>query len=130
MTERKLYKPQISPFPIQADRGDIYQTAVKFIAAEPEDRYGWKKDHLAIWLDFDPAVGSTLGTCIELPIKEYTRDELLVAIMNEAQKLVIRLLIEFDQKQIEMAAEENHRAELDSCAERVSSLLESQEVTN
>lgn len=118
--ENKKFKS----FKVQAARGDIYDVTIKFVTAVPEDRYGWEKDHLAIWLAFEPTVGSTLETGISLPIKEYSSDELLSAVMNEAEKTVNRLLVKYDQDKIARAAEEKHKAELDVYAEHTSGLLE------
>lgn len=117
-------------FAVQAACGDIYQVGVGSIQAEPADRYGWKKDHLAIWLEFSPTVGSTLGTFIELPIRQYTHDDFFVAIMNEAQETINRILVKYEEDKEERRVAEEHKAELDSYAERVSSLLEPEEVPN
>lgn len=126
MTESKIYHPNFKPFPIQATRGNIFEVMVKFITAKPADRYGWKKDHLAIFLEFNPCVGGTSGTFIELPIKEYSKDDLLKAIMDKAQETINQTLVKYDQDKIDWAAEENRQAELDSYADRACSILEAE----
>ena len=126
MNDRKKY----NTFPVQAKGGAIYQVTIGSIKAEPEDRYGWKKDHLSIWLEFNPCVGSTLGTFTELPIKEYTGEEFLIAIMKGAQETVNRLEVEYEERKKAQEAADKHKAELDAYAERVISLLEPRKVPN
>lgn len=41
MSEEKKY---------QAFKVAGYECEIEFIRAEPEDRYGWKKDHLLVWI--------------------------------------------------------------------------------
>jgi len=119
MNDRKKY----NTFPVQGEDGATYQVTIGSIKAEPEGRYGYEKDRLEVWLEFSPCVGSTLGTFTELPIKEYTGDEFLLAIMNGAQETVNRLVVEHEESDKARAAAEKHKAELDAYAERVSGLL-------
>lgn len=112
-------------FPVQAKGGDIYQVTIKSIKADPADRYGWKKDHLVAWLKFDPTVGSVIETGIDLPIREYTREELLAAIVAKAQELINQLLADQKRERQESDIKESHKAELDAYAEKLNTLLES-----
>ncbi len=51
-------------------------------------------DYLAVILNFDPPIGSTMGSAVEIPVKSYTEEELAEAVRREGTDLVARLKAE------------------------------------
>lgn len=111
-------------FPVQLKNGSIYQVTVKSIKAEAGDRYGWKKDRLVAWLEFEPNVGSVISTFADIPIREYTREELVATLLHVGQETIVRLLDEQKREKQERDVQEENKVRLDAFAGKVSSLLE------
>jgi hypothetical protein len=111
-------------FPIQVKGGRIYQVTIRYIAAEVADRYGWKPDRLIAWTEFEPSVGSTIGTYVEIPLREYSREELVLTLTHRVEETIINSLNEQENNRLVMEVQEAHKLKLAACAERVSAMLE------
>jgi len=109
----------------EVEKGGInYKVTIKSIKAALEDRYGWKTDHINVWLEFEPTVGSVSSTGIDLPIANYTKDSLLSAIKYQTVVLIPDMLSRQEGEKRENIIAVKHKATLDDYAHGLNKLLE------
>lgn len=104
-----------------------YKCKIQFIRAEAADRYGWKDDHIVVWVKFTPTVGGVISTEIEIPAKSYDRDSLIATIKEEVGVCIARILAEDRTRRRIETDDAKKQAAIDLYAEKMSWLLEEKE---
>ena len=100
-----------------------YKGHITAISSQLADAIWRKDDTIIVWITFNEPVGSTLSFAVELPVKEYTRDEFLKAVKREAD-IKLGLIMKGDQARGEAQRRTDEKqGELNSAVSNISQVL-------
>lgn len=85
----------------------------------------WKEDELLVNVEFDsPYPGNTVSTAIAIPVKEYSREELLKVVKEEGDKQIAEMLERYHKQSAERTRMAERAEELKAIAEALEAKLE------
>lgn len=82
-----------------------------------------QEDYLNVWLSFDPYVENVISTGIELPIKNYGKDELIQAIKHKLERKIPKMKDDYRKHQEEREAKTKRQEDLDSLAKQLEIII-------
>lgn len=82
-----------------------------------------KEDMLAVWIEFDEAVEGTLSFATNIPIKQYSKDELLRVVKVSAELDLAKLIAKHRKEQEEWKRKEAREEQLDNLAKQLESMF-------
>ena len=74
-----------------------------------------EKDLISAWVEFDPPVNGTMGLYVNIPVKDYTREELIQAVV----KAVTASFLAAQEKKAERQSREAREQGLQGLVDRV-----------
>jgi hypothetical protein len=100
---------------------------ISFVSSQKADGIWHKEDSLTIWFDLDKPIGGVSGTAVELPVKSYTKDELIMVLEDALRERFQELVIQDEEGRKIMKAAAEKQEVLNNWAERTAGLLKDQE---
>lgn len=100
-----------------------HKAEVKSIQGKLKHPPWHNEDYLDVWLEFEEAVGSTLGFGISLPVLNYGKDELLHRIRVEGEVELKGLQNKDAERRIMREVALTRQQELDSLAGQLQSMI-------
>lgn len=84
----------------------------------------WRKeDYIEVWFRFEEAVDGTLGFAIELPVRNYGKDQFLEVVRREGEKKLKEILKDDAAKGAQQRQEKARQRDLDSLVSQIESMI-------
>lgn len=101
-----------------------YKVTIKSIQGQRADGIWHKEDHLDVWISFEPHVENVISTSLELPIKNYGKEEFIKAVKDEVERRIPEIEAEYRKQQETRRLEAKEQERLDSLAAQIESMIQ------
>lgn len=82
-----------------------------------------REDYLYIWISFDPYVANVITTGIELPIKDYSKEEFIQAVKDKLEKKIPEIKDKHRKQQEERELKIKRQEDLDFLAKQLETMI-------
>lgn len=100
-----------------------HKVTIERISAQLADTIWHRKDYLNVWISFEPHVENIISTGIELPVKNYGKDEFVQAVKDAVQKLIPEMQARYQKEQEERRQKDKRQEDLDSLAKQLETMI-------
>lgn len=100
-----------------------YKGRITRISSQPAYPPWQEEDLLSAWISFDEAVGGTLSFATNIPVKQYSKEELLRVVKVSAERDLTNIIAADHKKREEMKEKEARKEQLDNLAKELESLF-------